>query len=186
MVKFADKFGAGKYNLTVAGEYRWQRIQDSISTNPTMSFVSPRYFTAYGESVFAINFFVDGRQDDGQLDMKVARGFFQDSRMPDGFFRANGPKGTDGASQVAAAHPIAPGRNVGGVNNYVVDPTSADLSTGCLLYTNFVNQTVRSLYPNPTGALRKALNKNLDFFYSPIIQFEGAASCPQVFPFGKD
>ncbi|PPQ67339.1 hypothetical protein CVT26_007260 [Gymnopilus dilepis] len=182
MTKFANKFGAGKYNLTVAGEFRWQRIQDSIATNPTMSFVSPRYFTAYAESVFPLNFFIDGRQTDGQLDMTVARGFFQNSKMPDGFFRANGTRSADGIDQVAAAHPIEPGKNVNGVNTYTVDPTSADFNSFCLLYTNFVNQTVRSLYPNPTGALRKALNKNLDFFFQGI----NDDGCTQIFPFGKD
>jgi hypothetical protein len=58
---FSNRFGAGKYNLTVAGELRIQRIQESIATNPEFSFVSPRYVTAYAESVFPINFFIDGR-----------------------------------------------------------------------------------------------------------------------------
>ncbi|KAF8869951.1 heme-thiolate peroxidase [Gymnopilus junonius] len=184
MVKFTNKFGAGKYNLTVAGEFRWQRIQDSIATNPTMSFVSPRYYTAYAESVFPLNFFIDGRQTDGQLDMTVARGFFQNSRMPDDFFRANGTRSTEGFDDVVAAHPIQPGRNVDRVNNYVLDPTSADFSDSgfCLLYTNFVNQTVRSLYPTPTGALRSALNKNLDFFFRGM----DGSGCTQIFPFGTD
>ncbi|KAF8882912.1 hypothetical protein CPB84DRAFT_1965294 [Gymnopilus junonius] len=154
MVKFTNKFGAGKYNLTVAGEFRWQRIQDSIATNPTMSFVSPRYYTAYAD------------------------------RMPDDFFRANGTRSTEGFDDVVAAHPIQPGRNVDRVNNYVLDPTSADFSDSgfCLLYTNFVNQTVRSLYPTPTGALRSALNKNLDFFFRGM----DGSGCTQIFPFGTD
>ncbi|KDR72024.1 hypothetical protein GALMADRAFT_74335 [Galerina marginata CBS 339.88] len=180
-VDFSNRFGAGKYNLTVAGEFRWQRIQDSIATNPEFSFVSPRFFTAYAESTFPINFFIDGRQTDGQLDLTVARGFFQNSRMPDDFHRANGTRGTEGIDLVAEAHPIEPGSNVGGVNNYVVDPTSADFSTFCLLYENFVNKTVKGLYPNPTGALRKALNTNLGFFFSGISD----SGCTQVFPYGK-
>ncbi|TFK34139.1 aromatic peroxygenase precursor [Crucibulum laeve] len=180
-VDFSNRFGAGKYNLTVAGELRWQRIQDSIANNPTFSFVSPRFFTAYAESTFPINFFIDGRQSDGQLDLTVARGFFKDSRMPDGFFRASKPMGADGIGNVAAAHPIPPGRNVG-LANYVPDPTSANFSSFCLLYTNFVNQTIRSLYPAPTGILRKALNTNLDFFFDAI----PAGGCTQVFPYGQD
>ena len=80
------------------------------------------------------------------------------------------------------AHPISPGRNQGGVNNYVVDPTSANLtSSGCLGYRNFVTQIVQPLYPNPTGALRDALNINLDNFYIPLKD----TGCEQVFPFGK-
>jgi hypothetical protein len=183
MTKFANQFGAGNYNLTVAGEYRAQRIKDSTATNPTFSFVAPRYFTAFAESTFPISFFIDGRQTDGQLNMTVARGFFQNSQMPDGFFRANGARSTEGIIQVFEAHPIAPGRNVGGVNNYVVDPTSANFNDLCLLYVNFVNETVRSLYPNTTGALRDALNTNLDFFFIGANLTIGP--CTQIFPFGK-
>lgn len=179
---FSNKFGAGKYNLTVAGEHRFQRIKDSIATNPTFSFVAPRFFTAYAESVFPINFFIDGRQDDGQLDLTVARGFFQDMRMPDDFFRANGTKGADGIDAVAAAHPVPPGANTGAINTFTPDPTSADFNTFCLLYVNFVNQTIKGLYPNPTGILRDALNINLNFLYQPI----AGDDCPQVFPFGQD
>ncbi|KAF8148708.1 aromatic peroxygenase precursor [Crassisporium funariophilum] len=182
-VDFSNRFGGGKYNLTVAGELRFSRIQDSIATNPNFSFVSPRFFTAYAESTFPINFFVDGRQTDGQLDLTVARGFFQDSRMPDGFFRHNGTSGVQGIDTVVLAHPIEPGSNVGGVGNYVVDPTSADFSQFCLLYSNFVNKTIVGLYPNPTGVLRTALNINLNFLFSGISSFGG---CTQVFPFGQN
>lgn len=181
LVEFSNKFGDGKYNLTVAAEYRFHRIQQSIATNPNFSFVSPRFFTAYAESVFPINFFVDGRRTDKQLDIDVARSFFQDMRMPDDFHRASQPMSADGLDVVAAAHPISPGANVGGVNNYVPDPTSADFSTFCLLYENFVNKTIVGLYPRPTGALRKALNVNLNFLYEPIRD-----QCTQVFPYGRD
>ena len=78
------------------------------------------------------------------------------------------------------AHPIQPGNNIGAVNNYTFDPTAASFNDSCLLYTNFVNKTVRSLYPSPTGALLDALNVNLDNFYIPF-----SSGCPQVFPFGK-
>ncbi|KDR72032.1 hypothetical protein GALMADRAFT_143376 [Galerina marginata CBS 339.88] len=189
LVDFSNRFGAGKYNYTVAAEFRFQRIKDSIATNPKMSFISPRFFTAYAESTFPVNFFIDGRQNNSQLDLSVARGFFQDSRMPDGFFRANGPKGVQGINLVANAHPMEPGSNVNGVNSYVVDPTSADFSSFCLLYENFVNKTIKGLYPNPTGALRRALNQNLDFFFLGISEpgnAVGDSGCTQVLPFGKD
>ncbi|KIJ28718.1 hypothetical protein M422DRAFT_269926 [Sphaerobolus stellatus SS14] len=40
-VEFNNKFGGGNYNLTVAAELRWQRIQESITTNPNFSFIVP-------------------------------------------------------------------------------------------------------------------------------------------------
>ena len=182
---FSNRFGAGKYNATVAGEFRYQRIQDSIATNPEFSFVAPRYFTAYAETVFPFLFFVDGRVSDSQLNLTVARGFFQNNSMPDGFFRANRSIGFnelgDPTTIVFNAHPIQPGKNQGGINNYVIDPTSANFESSCALYNEFVNQTVPSLYPNPTGALRDALNFNLDIFYGPT----KSSGCPQLFPFGQ-
>lgn len=181
---FSNRFGGGDYNLTVAAQYRWQRIQDSIATNPNFSFVSPRYFTAYAESVFPILFFVDGRVADGKLNLANARGFFQNSQMPPDFFRPNISVTVNvvarGIVPVYAAHPIQPGKN-NGTGNYVLDPTSANLSQFCELYTNFVNQTVRSLYPNPKGVLLGALNTNLNYFYQI---FQGG-TCPQVFPYGQ-
>jgi hypothetical protein len=101
-------------------------------------------------------------------------------RMPQGFHRAAQPKAAEDLDLVAAAHPIAPGANVG-VNNYVLDPTSANFSTFCLLYENFVNKTIVGLYPNPTGTLRQALNINLNYFFEGL-----GGGCPQVFPYGKD
>ena len=106
--------------------------------------------------------------------------------MPDGFFRANRSidfnEIGDPISTVFKAHPIQPGKNQGGVNNYVFDPTSASFDKDfCLLYDNFVNQTVRSLYPNPKGALREALNFNLNIFYNALQD----PACQQLFPFGK-
>ena len=147
--------------------------------------MAPRFVTAYAETVFPILFFIDGRVADGQLDLNAARGFFQKMQMPDGFFRANQSNGFNGdlgvgMNQVFKAHPIQPGANQG-VGNYVLDPMSAKLGQTCLLYTNFVNQTVRSLYPAPTGILRTALNMNLDFFFNAL-----TTNCTQVFPFGKD
>lgn len=183
MVSFSNQFGAGNYNLTVAGEFRWQRIQDSIATNPTFSFISPRYFTAYAESVFPTAFFVDGRVSNGQLNMTNARGFFQNSQFPVDFYRPNASFGLAevgiGIDVVFAPHPIQPGYNNGSVGNYVLDPASAAFNQSCTLYTSFVNDTVRSLYPNPTGDLLKAVNTNLDYFYIPM------SGCKQVFPYGQ-
>ena len=104
---------AGKYNLTVAAEFRWQRIQDFIATNPNCSFISPRYFTAYAEVVFPTIFFVDGRVADGQLSLENARGFFQSSQFPPDFWRPNVSVGLNGLAigKVWAPHPIQPGQN---------------------------------------------------------------------------
>ncbi|PPQ65825.1 hypothetical protein CVT24_012052 [Panaeolus cyanescens] len=178
LVDASNKYGGGKYNLTVAAEFRHQRIQESIATNPKFDFTSPRFFTAFAETTFPINFFIDGRNENGQLDLDVARSFFQHSRYPDGFFRPSSPRGAQGLDVIFAAHPIQPGRNVDGVNNYVPDPTSADFDTFCLLYTNFVNKTIKGLYPNPTGVLRKALNWNLNILY---LSFKDSG-CIQEFP----
>ena len=141
---------------------------------------------AYAESVFPFLYFVDGRVSDNQLDMNVARGFFQNNSMPDGFFRANRSIGiieiSDPVLTVFNAHPTKPGRNQGGINNYVPEPIPFNLAEiPCWLYNQFANQIVPSLYPHPTGALRDALNFNLDIFYSPL----KGTGCPQVFPFGQ-
>ncbi|KAF9484105.1 Cloroperoxidase [Pholiota conissans] len=185
-VDFSNKFGGGFYNLTVAQELRFQRIQQSIATNPQFSFTFPRYFTAFAESVFPLTFFTDGRHESPlQLDMTVARGFFQDSRMPADFFRSNvswtlekiGP----GVGAVFSAHPIPPGGNVNNtVNTYTPDPNAANFSNLCKLYTDFVNVTVRGLYSDAKGVLLEALNKNLDFLFDAI---KGQGSCVQVPPF---
>jgi len=183
--QFSNEFGAGEYNLTVAGELRHQRMLDSIATNPEFSLLSPRFFTAYSEAVFPTVFFVDGRVNNFSLPMANARRFFQDMHMPDGFFRANRPFGLNDigprAMMVLNAHPIQPGSNQGTVNSFLPDPTSPDLSNFCGTYTNWANVTVRGLYPNPTGALLDALNGNLDNFFIPA----GQQGCTQVFPFGK-
>ncbi|KAJ3515821.1 heme-thiolate peroxidase [Agrocybe chaxingu] len=148
-VEYSNRFGGGSYNLATAAELRFKRIQDGIETNPQFSLVGLRYFSAYGESVAPINFFVDGWIWRPHAD-------FSNS---------------------------APGRNTGQVNSYTFDPTSADFSDTCLLYENFVNKTVKELYPSPQGRLRKALLMNLDFFWRGVNITSG---CAQVFPYGRD
>ncbi|KAJ2925817.1 heme-thiolate peroxidase, partial [Candolleomyces eurysporus] len=182
-VDFSNRFGDGFYNLTVAGELRFQRLQDSIATNPQFSFKNVRYFTAYGESVFLINFFVDGRKTDKKLDMDSARSFFKDMKFPPNFFRSPMPMSTEGLDDIFLMHPFLPGGNVDGkVNNFVVDPTSATFETDCVLYEDILN-TVKGLYPNPTGVLRRNLIKNLRFFYDGFSGvFDG---CAEQFPYGQ-
>lgn len=111
--------------------------------------------------------------------------FFRDSKFPVDFWRAPAPTGGTGLEVIVAAYPIAPGRNVNGVNTYTPDPNSADFSTFCKLYTDFVNVTVKSLYPNPKGILRKNLNINLGYFYRALPAFQ-TIGCEEQFPYGKD
>jgi hypothetical protein len=177
LVHYSDIFGAGKYNLTVAAKLKWKRIQDSIETNPTFSFHYPRYFTAYVEAVFPINLFIDGRRNDGQLDLDVALGFFRDMRMPPDFHRARRPIGREGMADIAEQYPISPGSNVERVRNYIADGTPGSFSSLCPVYEAFVN-SVRELYPNPEGILRRALVINLEYLYGSIW-----GQCPQQHPY---
>ncbi|KDR86161.1 hypothetical protein GALMADRAFT_132745 [Galerina marginata CBS 339.88] len=181
-VDYSNKFGAGKYNLTVAAELRNFLHQDSLKNNPQFSLVSPRLFTAYGESVFPINVFIDGRQKDGQLDLTVARGFFQLMQFPKDFHRHDGAISNQGFDYVYNKYPISPGANTKGVNSYKADLTSATLFQPCLRYSSFVNNNIKALYPNPTGLLRKNINTYLQFLFEST----AADNCEQVFPYGKD
>ncbi|KAJ3519595.1 heme-thiolate peroxidase [Coprinellus aureogranulatus] len=173
-VNFTERFGNGFYNKTVATELRWELIQQSIATNPQFDFASPRYFTAYAESAFPFTFFTDGRvplQADGNyVGVPIANAslFFKDGMFPEAFHRAAEPSSPTAISDMYEAHPIQPGRNMGTVNSYTVDSTSADFSDYCLLYTNFVNNTIRSLYPNPEGVLRRNLIINLQYWYETV------------------
>lgn len=151
--------------------------------NPNFTFVSPRYFTAYTESAFPTQMFVDGRFPPGQLDMDAARSFFQDHRFPDDFHRSSVPL-TSKAGDVYAEYALMPGNNVNGVNSYEVDPTSASFQNFCLFYTNYVTKTVTRLYPNPTGNLLVALNTNLNYYYHAFIDANPGLECPQQFPYG--
>ncbi|RXW15720.1 heme-thiolate peroxidase, partial [Candolleomyces aberdarensis] len=183
-VDFSNRYGGGFYNLTVAGELRYSRIQDSIATNPEFSFKDVRYITAYGETVFPITFFVDGRTTtDRKLSMDAAASFFRDMRFPPDFHRPGQPTTNEGIDVVIAAHPWLPGGNADGkVNNYVVDPNSADFTQPCRVYSHVVNSAVQ-LYPNPTGILRRNLIKNLHYLHTGVdVVFGG---CAELFPYGR-
>ncbi|EKM78506.1 hypothetical protein AGABI1DRAFT_114754 [Agaricus bisporus var. burnettii JB137-S8] len=182
--EYINKYGAGNYNYTVAGEFRYQRIQESIATNPQFNFRRLRFFAAYIETIVGVNLFTDGRRDDGQVPLEDTRSFFQDARMPDGFHRAAKPYGLEGTDVVFAAHPFTPGSNVNGINSYETDTTSPDFGTdpdGCIQYAQFINEAVAPLYPNATGILRRNLNLNLQYYFDTF-----GGKCEQIFPFGKD
>lgn len=138
-IQFLNKsavYGDGKYNLTAATEVRWARLQDSITRNPFFDFTTPRYFTAYAESVFPYRFFVDGRDTSGALNLTVARGFFQDNQFPADWYRRNGSFGlTEIGPDIQAlsgAHEILPGHN-DGAGNYVLDPEDPGFGAGVSL-----------------------------------------------------
>ncbi|KAH6881249.1 aromatic peroxygenase precursor, partial [Coprinopsis sp. MPI-PUGE-AT-0042] len=177
-VEYSDTHGGGFYNLSTAHALRTQRIAQSLATNPNFDFTSPRYFTAFAESVFPINFFRDGRIADGKLDMASAESFFIEERFPDDFHRKPTPGGLEGFEYLVLRARILPGRNNGTVDSYVIDPSSANFASLCLLYQNFVLKTVKDLYPNPKGVVRYSLNRHLDYFYKGF----GLPDCPQVFP----
>jgi hypothetical protein len=181
-IEYSNKFGAGKYNLTVASELRNRLFQDSIAQNPEFSLVAPRFFTAYNDAVLPNNLFVDGRQDDGQLDMETARTFFQAGRFPKGFHRAARPIGTANKVALIADYPIQVGSNVNGVNTYTPDlSTPQVVDDVCTQYMYQSNHTVRSLYPHPTGPLLEALKINLGYLFLGVKD----KGCTQIFPYGK-
>lgn len=103
--------------------------------------------------------------------------------MPDDFFRSNVSSTLDrigtGIGVIFEKHPVEPGANNGTVNSYTLDPNSADLTDFCKFFTDFVNVTVRGLYPNAKGVLLDALNTNLDFFFSSL----QGQNCTRVPPF---
>ncbi|KAJ3519596.1 heme-thiolate peroxidase [Coprinellus aureogranulatus] len=105
----------------------------------------------------------------------------RDSKFPKDFWRAPEPLGPIGIIDIFLAYPIAAGRNVNGTNTFTPDPDSADFNSFCKLYTDFVNKTVKSLYPSPTGILRRNLIINLRYFYSGI----ATAGCEEQFPYGQ-
>lgn len=133
LVSASNQFGSGKYTPSAAAEVRWNRIQDSLARNPSFDFTTPRYFTAYAESIFPYRFFVDGRSTTAELDLTVARGFFQNGTFPADFYRRQGSFGfTDIAPDIATLyipHPISPGHNEG-TGNYVANPEDPGFAGG--------------------------------------------------------
>ncbi|KAJ2914351.1 heme-thiolate peroxidase, partial [Candolleomyces efflorescens] len=182
-VDFSNRYGGGFYNLTVAAELRYSRIQDSIATNPEFQFRNVRFITAYGESVFPINLFVDGRSSERKLSMPDATSFFRDMKFPDDFHRSSVPASNENATSLLAVHPWSPGFNANNqLDNYVVDPNSADFEHPCRLYEVVVGM-VQEFYPQPTGILRRNLIKNLGYWYQGVNIALGG--CTELFPYGQ-
>lgn len=104
-----------------------------MARNAAFDFRTPRFFTAYADSVLPFRLFVDGRSRIAALDMGAARSFFQDSQFPHEFHRREGAFGIDNAgldvTELQKAHPVTPGHN-DGTGNYVTDPSDLVLLKG--------------------------------------------------------
>ena len=116
--------------------------------------------------------------------MDSARSFFSDMKFPPDFFRSAIPMSNEGLDDIFSMHPTLPGGNVDRkVNNFAVDPASATFDTPCVLYDDILN-TIKGLYPSPTGVLRRNLIKNLGFFYSGFTAVFNDR-CPEQFSYGQ-
>ncbi|KAH6903683.1 Chloroperoxidase [Coprinopsis sp. MPI-PUGE-AT-0042] len=185
---FSSVFGGGFFNLTVAAELRAHRVQQSIETNPEFKFMGLRHVTAFAEASFPAVFFVDGRRTEPgekfHLDMVTAERFLKDMQMPEDFHRPAQPiEGESGL--LFTAKPLQPGRNVNGTNTFEVDKSLGDLVEFCTFYTQFVDVTLKELYPNPTGILKRNLNINLQFLFDNLPIGSSAPPCTQVFPYRR-
>ncbi|KIJ30060.1 hypothetical protein M422DRAFT_187611 [Sphaerobolus stellatus SS14] len=183
---FASKFGVnGTYDINAASEFRFERLQDSIATNPQLVFTSPRILSAYSEAVFPLVYFVDGRLNNRQLTQDAATSFFFDQRMPADFHRQPAPVSFEVieplTGKLFSDHPFVPGVNQG-VNNYIEMPNTPAVSDFCGIYEDIALRVVPGQYPKPTGQLRDALMKNLGFLFGAVV-FQH--NCTQVFPYGK-
>ncbi|KAH6905561.1 Chloroperoxidase [Coprinopsis sp. MPI-PUGE-AT-0042] len=186
-IEYSEMYGGGYYTLAVAQEYVWSRIQDSIHTNPEFNIANTRYSGMYGTAAFPLQFFVDGRigppnVQSARLSIENATLIFRDGRFPEDFWRPSAPTGTDGMQEIFSAHPIGPGRNVGGVDNYVEDPESPvkTIFDICGTYKHLVDSTVQ-LYPEPEGVLRRNLIINLKNLYAPVAPI----GCDEIMPYGS-
>lgn len=132
--------------------------------------------------MFPTIFFVDGRLNNGQLDLKAAYDFFGPNQYPADFYRQPAPVDfltiNPLVTKLFDKYPFVPGVNHG-VGNYTELPDTPTLSDFCGIYEDIVLRVLKSQYPNPTGVLLDALNTNLDFFYSAV----KTQGCKQVFPF---
>ncbi|KIJ48558.1 hypothetical protein M422DRAFT_247407 [Sphaerobolus stellatus SS14] len=179
----ATKFGFnGTYDVNAAAELGNQRLQNSIQTNLQLVFTSPRIFSAYSEAVFPTIFFVDGRLNNRQLTIDAARHFFDFQMIPTDFFRQPAPVNFTIVDPLVSflfnKHPFSPGVNQG-KNNFVLQPQTPPLSDFCGIYEDIVLRVIPGQYPNPTGVLRDAINKNLGFFFGAV---SAEHNCTQVFP----
>ncbi|KAF8554620.1 heme-thiolate peroxidase [Imleria badia] len=183
LVNAANLVGGGFITIESASLQKAQRINDSIAHNPTFSFDTPRYLTAYAETTFPLAFFVSNQTANTTLNTSLdnARSFFQTHKYPDGFYRRQAPYDFPEVStmfgKIFDLVGVLPGRNEG-VGNFVVNPE--DNGSLCYAYQRQVNLTGQ-LYPNPTSELETAIKANLISFYQTLED----PTCEQLFPFGQ-
>lgn len=123
----ANLVGNGYITVESASLQKALRINDSIARNPTFSFDTPRYLTAYAETTFPLAFFVSNQTADTTINVTLdnARSFFETHKYPEGFWRRQGPYDFTQVStmfdKIFDLVGVLPGRNEG-VGNYVVNP----------------------------------------------------------------
>ncbi|KAG8215653.1 heme-thiolate peroxidase [Butyriboletus roseoflavus] len=175
LVYAANLVGDGMITVESASLQKYLRINDSIARNPTFSFDTPRYLTAYAETTFPLAFFVSNQTLNTTMNVTLddARSFFEVHKYPEGFYRRQAPYDFTEVNTmfntIFGLVGVSPGRNEG-VGNYV----------SCYAYQRQVNLTAE-MYPNPTSELEAAIKANLVTFYQTV----GDPSCGQLFPFGQ-
>ena len=89
----ANLVGNGLITVESASLQKALRINDSIARNPTFSFGTPRYLTAYAETTFPLAFFVSNQTANTTLNVTLdnAQSFFQTHQYPEGFYRRQAP-----------------------------------------------------------------------------------------------
>ncbi|KIJ33881.1 hypothetical protein M422DRAFT_264174 [Sphaerobolus stellatus SS14] len=157
-------------NQTVFDETLFQQIY-SLSNNPKLVFTSPRILSAYSEAVFP-TFSVNGRLNNRQLTIDAARSFFDPQMMPNDFYGQPAPVNFSTieplVKEIFNKHPFTPGVNKG-TNNFVLMPNTPALGDFCGIYEDIVARIIPIQYPNPTDALRTAINTNQDFLFEAVM-----------------
>ncbi|KAN0092965.1 heme-thiolate peroxidase [Tylopilus felleus] len=179
----ANLVGGGYITVESAALDKVLRINDSITRNPTFSFDTPRYLTAYAETTFPLAFFVSNQTANTTLNATIdnARSFFDYHMYPDGFNRRQGPYDFPQVStmfdMIFELVGFPPGRNEG-AGNFVPNPE--DDGSTCYAYHRQLNLTAQ-LYPNPTPELETAIKANFVTFYKTLED----PTCEQIFPYGR-
>ncbi|KAH7102106.1 heme-thiolate peroxidase [Auriculariales sp. MPI-PUGE-AT-0066] len=185
MVDYMNQFGNGSYNIHAAAEYRYARIQESIATNPYFVLGNPRYVIAYSDASLTLETFSNDSTTDWErgVSLENIKSFYVEEKFPEGFHRRGSPfnpaSGNTSFDFIQAAHPVAPGMNMGTVNSYTpVDFNQGETNPVCALYNHFVSVTV-DLYPDPSAELRQALAGNIHNLYQAVKDIP----CTELFPF---
>ncbi|KAH6910882.1 hypothetical protein BKA70DRAFT_1459696 [Coprinopsis sp. MPI-PUGE-AT-0042] len=168
-------YGNGFFNDTVAAEFRFHRIQESIMNNPKFEMLGHRHATAYGEAAFPSRFFVMVERLAQILAnsiwprQKASSKMVVSLKISTDLIHLSTPQIWSKSSS-HTRRSLA--RNVNGINTFEVDHTlPSGILDPCGFYKGFVNLKIIPLYPNPTGLLKTNLIKNLKFCYSVAQNF---------------